>query len=140
MKTADIWFDGEKIYCRTDDNRILWQSLLYYRRLMNATDDQRLNYTVSAFGIHWPELDEDISFESFEYENPEPKGISRLLLTLPELNLSALAKRLSIQPSLLISYRNGTCPPSKEHEDMIINEIHKIGKEFQLVTYGNKYD
>ena len=33
------------------------------RRLSGGTDRQLRNMVVSAFGIHWPDLDEDLSFE-----------------------------------------------------------------------------
>lgn len=133
MEIKKIWFGNGRIYGLTDDGRILWQSLLYYRRLMDATEEQRNNYAIGAFGIHWPDIDEDVSFESFEYDNPEPKGISKLLLSLPELNMSALARRLGIQQSLLAAYKNGTKTPSPERERLIIDEIHKIGITLQSV-------
>lgn len=33
MKIKKIWFADERIYGETDDGRVLWQSLLYYKRL-----------------------------------------------------------------------------------------------------------
>ena len=33
------------------------------RRLANGTQEQLSRMKVSRFGIHWPELDEDLSFE-----------------------------------------------------------------------------
>ena len=30
-----------------------------------ATDEERKKYTLSYFGIHWPEIDEDLSFDGF---------------------------------------------------------------------------
>lgn len=134
MEIRKIWFDDNRLYGLTDDGRTLWQSLLYYRRLMEATEEQRNNYTIGAFGIRWPDIDEDVSFESFEYDDPEPSGISRLLLSLPELNLSALARRLGIQQSLLAAYKSGTKKPSPEREQVIIDEIRKIGVALQSVS------
>lgn len=134
MAITDIWIDNGRLYGLTDDGRKLWQSLLYYRRLLEATDEQRSNYTIGAFGIHWPDIDEDVSFESFEYDDPEPSGISRLLLSLPELNLSELARRLGIQQSLLAAYKNGTKKPSAARADAIVAEIRKIGKALQSVS------
>lgn len=134
MTINKIWFDDGRIYGMTDDGRTLWQSLLYFPRLMEANDSQRQNYTLSPFGIHWPEIDEDISFESFEYSHPDPEGISRLLLSLPEINLSALARRMGLQQSLLSAYKNGTKTPSKERENAILMEIHRIGAELQSIT------
>ena len=34
-----------------------------YPSLANASHAERENFTVSHFGIHWPSLDEDLSFE-----------------------------------------------------------------------------
>ena len=84
-------------------------------------------------GIHWYHLDEDVSFESFEYDNPEPVGISRIFLSHPELNASAVGRRLGISQSLMAQYINGTKKPSKERERLILNEIANIGKELQKV-------
>lgn len=79
-------------------------------------------------------LDEDISNESFEYEDPEPKGLSKILLSHPELNLSAIARRMGLQQSLLAAYSSGIKRPSKAREHQIISEIHKIGTE--LLSIG----
>lgn len=129
-----IWFADGRIYGQADDGRTLWQSLLYYKRLLNATEEQRNRYEINAFGIRWKELDEDISFESFEYDNPEPTGISRVFLSHPELNAAAVGRRLGISQSLMAQYINGTKKPSKERERMILNEIATIGRELEKAT------
>lgn len=135
MIITKIWFDENRIYGLTDDGRTLWQSLLYYRRLMNATPEQREKYRIGMMGIHWEEIDEDVSFESFEYDNPEPVGISKFFLSHPEINASAIARRLGIQQSLFASYINGTKKPSKEREELIKNEIRSLGAELQNITW-----
>ena len=134
MKATRVWFEGERIYIETDDGRTLWQSILYYQRLKNATDEQLNDYELGHFGIHWEEIDEDISYESFEYENPEPTGISRIFLTHPELNASAIARRLGIQQSLLAQYIRGLKKPSAERERMILETIREIGSELSAIT------
>ena len=133
MKATRVWFEGERIYIETDDGRTLWQSILYYQRLKNATDEQRNDYELGHFGIHWEEIDEDISYESFEYENPEPTGISRIFLTHPELNASAVARRLGIQQSLLAQYIRGLKKPSAEREQKILETIREIGCELSAI-------
>ncbi len=133
MKAKRVWFEGERIYIETDDGRTLWQSILYYQRLMNATEDQRNDYELEHFGIHWEEIDEDVSYESFEYDMPEPVGISRIFLTHPELNASAVARRLGIQQSLLAQYIRGLKKPSAEREQMILDAIREIGSELSAV-------
>lgn len=94
-----------------------------------ATEERRNNYEIDDEGIHWYALDEDISFESFEYDDPEPQGISRVFLTHPELNASAVARRVGISQSLMAQYINGTKKPSKERESLILNEVKTIGRE-----------
>jgi len=133
MKITKIWFENNRLYGLTDDNRVLWQSLLYYRRLMMASDNERNEYEINAFGIRWEKLDEDVSFESFEYSDPEPVGISKILLSHPELNLSAVARRMGIQQSLLAAYANGTKKPSEERFNEILQTIHSIGEELVSV-------
>ena len=133
MKISKIWFANDRIYGLTDDGRELWQSLLYYRRLRNATDEERANYEIDDEGIHWYSLDEDVSFESFEYDDPEPTGISRIFLSHPELNASAVGRRLGISQSLMAQYINGTKKPSKERERLIMDEIILISQELQKI-------
>ena len=133
MKISKIWFEHDKIYGLTDDGRTLWQSLLYYRRLLTASDAEREQYEINNFGIRWESLDEDISFDSFEYDDPEPLGISKTLLSHPELNMSALARRIGIQQSLLAAYANGTKKPSPQREEQIRQAIRAIGQELLSV-------
>ena len=133
MKISKIWFADDRIYGLTDDGRELWQSLLYYRRLRNATDEERANYEIDDEGIHWYDLDEDVSFESFEYDDQEPTGISRIFLSHPELNASAVGRRLGISQSLMAQYINGTKKPSKERERLIMDEIILISQELQRI-------
>lgn len=128
-KIKKIWFDRNRIYGLTEDGSEVWQSLLYYKRLLNATEEQRNSYQINAFGIRWEEIDEDISFDSFFYPDPEPQGLSKILLSHPEISISALARRCGINQSLMAQYVNGTKRASKEREDLIINMLHTIGKE-----------
>lgn len=134
MKITKLWFQSGRMYGLTDDGRTLWQSLLYYPRLQNASEAERNEFIINVFGIRWEKLDEDVSFESFEYEDPEPTGLSRILLSHPELNMSAVARRLGIRQSLLAAYANGTKKPSKEREEQIISGIREIGRELSNIS------
>lgn len=134
MTAKKVWFENEKIFILTDEDKVLWQSMLYYQRLMNATPEQRNNFEIGAFGIHWEEIDEDVSFESFLYEQREPTGVSRLFLTHPELNASAIARRMGMSQSLLAQYIRGTKKPSPEREKAILDEVRTIAKELNSVS------
>lgn len=138
MIISKIWFADDRIYGMTDDGRTLWQSLLYYKRLRNASEQERSQYEMDDEGIHWEGLDEDVSFESFEYDNPEPTGISRAFLSHPELNASAIGRRLGISQSFMAQYINGIKQPSKEREHRILEEIARVGNELVSLTNGQK--
>jgi len=133
LDVIKLWFSDGKIFVETAEGKRYFQSLLRYPRLMNATDKERGNFNYSWSGIHFPDIDEDISFESFLRENREPSGISRIFLTHPELNASAVARRLNIPQSVLAAYIRGIKKPSQRREKDIINEIKTIGKELELV-------
>lgn len=133
MKIAKVWFENDRIYILTDSGRTLWQSLLYYRRLREATDAQRAEYEMDDEGIHWEALDEDVSLESFEYEDPEPHGISKLFLSHPELNDAAIASRLGIDRGLMRQYVNGMRKPSPETEHRIYSAVRNVGIELEAV-------
>ena len=133
MKISKLWFENDRIYILTDDGRTLWQSLLYYRRLREATNEQRADYELDDEGIHWEVLDEDVSYESFEYEDPEPKGVSLLFLTHPELNDAAIARRLGIDRGAMRQYVNGMRKPSPDIEQRIFDEVRHVASELELV-------
>ena len=128
-----LWFENDRIFIRTKGGETLWQSLLWYRWLLFASASQRNNYRTSFSGIHWQEIDEDMSYESFFYDDLEPQGISRLFLTHPELNVSAVARRMGIQQSLLASYIRGTKKPSFSRENEIKSAIREIGRELAAI-------
>ena len=129
MKIKEIWFDGEHIYGRDEEGKDYRQSLLWYPKLRMANDEQRNKYTLGLTGIHWRNLDEDISFESFEYEDAEPSAIQRFFLTHKEINVAELARSMGMNPTLLRNYINGFKKPSKEREQEIMDHIHKLGEE-----------
>ncbi|MBI1258430.1 MAG: DUF2442 domain-containing protein [Chloroflexi bacterium] len=43
------------------DERIIATPLTWYPRLLHATPEQLQDYELSSAGIHWPQLDEDLS-------------------------------------------------------------------------------
>ncbi len=58
-----IWFDEENMWLELTDGRKLSVPLAYFPRLLHASQGQRQKYELSGggTGIHWEELDEDIS-------------------------------------------------------------------------------
>jgi len=58
-----IWFDDENMWLELTDGRQLSVPLAYFPRLLHATPEQRQKYEMSGggTGLHWEEIDEDIS-------------------------------------------------------------------------------
>lgn len=56
-------FDESMMWVSLMDGRQLGIPLAYFPRLLRATPEQRATYVISGggAGIHWDELDEDIS-------------------------------------------------------------------------------
>ena len=60
---ADVRFDSTMMRVRLSDGREIAVPLAWFSRLSKATPRQRKNWRLigKGIGIHWPELDEDIS-------------------------------------------------------------------------------
>ena len=129
MWIKKIWFDTDHIYAVDEEGHEYRQSLLWYPKLQTATDEQRASYTFGLDGIHWRALDEDISFESFAYDDAEPSPLQQFFLTHKEINVAEFAHSLGMNASLLHNYINGFKKPSEESVKKIFDHIHKLGKE-----------
>lgn len=55
--------DESTLWVELNDGRTLGVPLAWFPRLLNATPDQLAKAELSPRGIHWDELDEDISVE-----------------------------------------------------------------------------
>ncbi|WP_353717994.1 DUF2442 domain-containing protein [Dyadobacter sp. 676] len=67
MKIHRVWFDETNIYLVLDSGHIIGNPLAWFKRLENATSEQLLRFELGPLGdsIHWEELDEYLSLESF---------------------------------------------------------------------------
>ncbi len=61
-----VSFDANTMWVDFTDGRRLGVPLAYFPRLLSAQPEQRLHYEISGggSGLHWDELDEDISVEN----------------------------------------------------------------------------
>ena len=133
MDVTKIWLTDDAVYIRTTDGKEAKELFADYARLKNASREALEDYTSDSFGIHWNQLDEDLSFESFFKEKHENK-LYKLFMSFPEINVSALARRLGIQQSLMAQYIGGSKKPSKERQDAILAELRKIGNELMSAS------
>ena len=129
-RIVNIWFEEEWLYGHGDDGKTYRQSLLWYKALMKASQEERQKYTFSREGIHWRNLDTDVSFESFEYPEAEPTDLQRFFLTHPEINIAGFAERADINATLMRNYINGFKNPSPETVSKIKACLQAIGHEY----------
>ena len=130
-KIEKIWLTDDAVWIRTADGKEACEKFNDYPRLRYATEEQLANYDANDYGIHWENLDEDLSFESF-FNKPETTELYKFFMSHPELNVSAVARRMGISQSLMAQYISGKKNPSSERLDLIIDTIHRIGLE--LIT------
>ena len=88
MKIRKIWFDERFLYGEDESGSVFRQSLLWYRALRNADEKQREHYRIGFEGIHWPDLNVDVSFESFTYKDAMPTPFQEFFLKHNEINIS----------------------------------------------------
>jgi len=72
-RVKDVRVTNSTLAVELLDGRTITVPLAWYPRLLDATPQQRQNWQVSAagYGIHWPDIDEDLS------------GPARVVGTLP---------------------------------------------------------
>ncbi|EOV0239579.1 DUF2442 domain-containing protein [Salmonella enterica] len=58
-----VRFDEYSMWVTLSDARTLGVPLAWFPKLMHASPEQRDHFELSARGIHWDELDEDISVD-----------------------------------------------------------------------------
>lgn len=75
-RVKHIHFTEETISVDLMDGRIITVPLIWYPRLFDATPDQREKWEVcgGGYGIHWEEIDEDLSTEGMLRGAPAPRS------------------------------------------------------------------
>ncbi len=129
-KIPEIWLTDSEVWIRTAEGKEACEKFEDYPRLKWATPEQRANYEADAFGIHWEELDEDLCYEGF-FQKKSSNPLYDLFISHPELNASAVARRMGISQSLFAQYVSGSKKPSDERMASIIQTICSIGQELQ---------
>lgn len=66
-----IWFENDRVYLEDSSKGVASMPLEWFPKLLHANDTQRNNYELSPFGIHWPDIDEDLSFDGFFEYTPK---------------------------------------------------------------------
>ena len=63
MSLDKVWFDEDNLWVLLADGRTIGVPLVWFPRLLHAGQAARECFELSARGIHWDQLDEDISVQ-----------------------------------------------------------------------------
>ena len=134
---AKLWFAEERIFILTDKGNTYSRPLEAFPLLLEATPEQRNNYSIGFDGedIRWEDIDEDIHISSFyNTEEPNPNNvIADVFRLFPQLNVSEVARTIGINKSLLSRYIYGIKKPSEQRTEQILDVIRKLGKEMSEI-------
>jgi len=74
-RVAHVRFDADSLIVDLMDGRTISVPLAWYPRLFKASPAQRERWELAGggFGIHWPEIDEDLNTEGLLRGAPAPK-------------------------------------------------------------------
>lgn len=74
-RVADVEFTEDMLTVQLMDGRRISVPLVWYPRLLNATEEQRKNWSIigGGYGIHWEDVDEDLSTEGLLRGAPAPR-------------------------------------------------------------------
>jgi len=61
LRASEVEFTGSELVVTLGDGRRIATPLDWYPRLQNASAAQRANFEIMPMGIHWPDIDEDLS-------------------------------------------------------------------------------
>ena len=61
LKPRAVEFTASELVVTLIDGRKIVTPLEWYPRLLRASAAQRDNYEIMPMGIHWPDIDEDLS-------------------------------------------------------------------------------
>ena len=73
-RVKDVHFTEDVLSVDLADGRTITVPLAWYPRLLSATKEQRSNWETcgAGYGIHWPDVDEDLSTEGLLRGSPAP--------------------------------------------------------------------
>ena len=63
VRATSVRFDEDQMWVELDDGRTLGVPLAWFPRLLHGSPEARGKVSISPSGLHWDELDEDISVQ-----------------------------------------------------------------------------
>ena len=116
-----------------ENNKILCHAVVYNLQCVGEGVYKLSPEFITAHPeINWPEIDEDLCYEGF-FKEKTRTDLYRLFMAHPELNASAVARRMGISQSLFAQYISGVKKPSQPRLSEIYATIHAIGEELVAI-------
>ena len=80
LRVKAVAVDDDRLTVDLMDGRSIAVPLAWYPRLFDATPEQRSNWELAGggYGIHWPDIDEDLSTEGLLRGAPAPRSAAPL--------------------------------------------------------------
>lgn len=74
-RVAEVELTEDNLIVSLMDGRTISVPLVWYPRLLNATAKQRRHWQIAGggYGIHWPDIDEDLNTEGLLRGAPAPR-------------------------------------------------------------------
>jgi hypothetical protein len=78
-RVRSVEIDDDRLTVELMNGRSISVPLAWYPRLLDATPEQRKRYEVAGggYGLHWPDLDDDLSTEGLLRGAPAPSWRAR---------------------------------------------------------------
>ena len=75
-RVLDVALSDDALSVSLRDGRVISVPLVWYPRLLSATATQRKNWKIAGggYGIHWPDIDEDLSTQGLLRGAAAPKA------------------------------------------------------------------
>lgn len=95
-KAVNVTIDDDTLSVDLEDGRTISVPIGWYPRLAHGTPAERANFQISSagYGIHWPDLDEDIGVEGLllgKKSTESPASFERWLQRRKQPHLQAAA-------------------------------------------------
>jgi hypothetical protein len=86
IRVRDVSLTDDELSVALMDGRTIIVPLAWYPRLANATPAERANWELAGagYGIHWPDVDEDLSTEGLLLGAPAPRNSEKWQSSLIE--------------------------------------------------------
>ena len=78
-RVRNVHFTNNTIVVDLFDGRTISVPVAWYPRLLHAIKGQRENWEIAGagYGIHWPDIDEDLSTQGLLHGAPAPRSASK---------------------------------------------------------------